>query len=90
MNSRQFVTVVIITFIVGMIWLIADILFNTKASIEVNQELQSSLEPVNPNFNTRVLDMIGEVSESAPAPSIIPIPTQTTILEQSTPSAIQQ
>lgn len=58
MNSRQFLIVVIITFVVGMVWLIADILFNTKASIPISDKLQSSLEPITPTFNARVLEII--------------------------------
>lgn len=58
MNSKQFLTVVIITFVVGMVWLIADILFNTKASIPISDKLQSSLEPITPTFNARVLEVI--------------------------------
>ena len=75
MNSKQFATIVVITFIVGMIWLGADIIFNTKASIPISDKLQVLLEPVIPNFNTRVLDLISKetldtadirVSDSAP------------------------
>ncbi len=58
MNSRQFAIVIGITFIVGMVWLAADIIFNTKASIEISPKLQTLLESVNPNFNSRVLEII--------------------------------
>lgn len=73
MNSKQFAMVVGITFFVGMVWLVSDIIFNTKASIPISPKLETSLEPVNPNFNSRILDIIGtEVSEigvDIPAPT---------------------
>ena len=67
MNNKQFAVVAAITFLVGMIWLAADIIFNTKASIPISPKLQTLLDPVNPNFNPRVLDLINnEVSEKSP------------------------
>ena len=82
MNNKQFAIVAAITFFAGMVWLISDIIFNTKASIEISPKLQSSLESVNPNFNPRVLQIIeAEVSEpgpvalqSTPPPEIIAEP----------------
>lgn len=58
MNSKQFVIVLVITFAAGMVWLVSDIIFNTKASIPISEKLQSSLEPINPTFNSRVLEVI--------------------------------
>ncbi len=92
MNSKQFAMIVGITFFVGMVWLISDIIFNTKASIPISPKLETSLEPVNPNFNSRVLDIIGtEVSEtgvdipiSAPTASASPVAS---ILPASIPSS---
>lgn len=78
MRNKQFLTLIIITFFVGMVWLIADIIFNTKASIPISDKLQTLLEPVNPNFNARVLEIIDKetldqslvpVSEVAPISS---------------------
>ena len=60
MTSKQIVTVIVITFFVGMIWLIADIIFNTKASVPISDKLQVLLEPVNPTFNARVLEKIDQ------------------------------
>ena len=68
MNNRQFAILISITFFVGMLWLVADILFNTKPSIEISPKLQTSLDQVNPNFNPRVLKIIeDEVADTAPA-----------------------
>lgn len=58
MNSRQFAVVVSITFFVGMLWLITDIIFKTKASIPISPKLESLLEPINPNFDSKILDLI--------------------------------
>lgn len=73
MNIRQFTIIIIITFFVGMAWLAFDIIYNTKPSIIISPKLESNLEPVNPNFNARVLDLISEVPEAAPVASAIPI-----------------
>ncbi len=76
MNNRQFTTVAIITFLVGMVWLAADIIFNTKASIPISPKLESLLEPVNPGFNARVLEVIDkevlDISPPVSAPAIRP------------------
>lgn len=58
MSGKQFATIVTITFIVGMLWLVFDIIFNTKPSIPVSPQLETLLKPINPNFNPRVLDVI--------------------------------
>jgi hypothetical protein len=77
MKNKQFAILVTITFLVGMIWLITDIIFNTKASISVTDKLQILLEPVNPTFNARVLEVIDKetldrgaiiVTDALPAP----------------------
>ncbi len=98
MTSRQFAIIAGITFFVGMVWLFADIIFNTKASIQISPKLQTLLEPVNPNFNSRVLEIIDKetlditaitVSEPIPSaePSEVPIPTPTPVTETATGSA---
>lgn len=80
MSTKQFAILISITFVVCMIWLGADIAFNTKASIPVSDKLQTLLEPVNPNFNPRVLEIIEkEVAEEAPtAVSQVPIASPST------------
>lgn len=83
MNSRQFAIVAAFTFFVGMVWLVADIIFNTKASVPISDKLQVLLEPVNPNFNTRVLDLINSetldsseviIDEGTPVPTVTELP----------------
>lgn len=99
MNNRQFVILVIITFFVGMVWLIADIIFNTKASIPISPKLQTLLEPVNPNFNERVLEIIGKetlsrnaisVSDAIPSPPPSLIPSGTSVPESTPGGGLNQ
>lgn len=70
MSPKQFATIIVITFIVGIIWLVSDIIFNTKASIPDNPKLNTLLEPINPNFNPRVLKLI---DEEVPLTASIPV-----------------
>lgn len=85
MSGKQFTIIVVITFIVGMVWLISDIIFNTKASIPISEKLESSLQPINPTFNSRVLDIIErEVVDSSVAQSV----TTTIVPQTPAPDAI--
>lgn len=61
MNNRQFVIVVVITFIVIVIWIIADII-HTQPSVEINPKLTTLLTPINPNFDQKVVAQIKEIS----------------------------
>lgn len=79
MSGKQFAVIVVITFIVGVIWLVSDIIFNTKPSVPVKPEMETLLQPINPNFNPRVLNIIAqEVSSpnnqplATPPPAAIP------------------
>ena len=81
MNSKQFVFVLVITFVAGMVWLVSDIIFNTKASIPISEKLQSSLEPINPTFSLRVLEVINgetlstnEITVNSPITAPTPVP----------------
>ncbi len=79
MSGKQFATILVITFIVGIIWLVSDILFNVKPSIPENPKLNTLLQPINPNFDPRVLQTIDEEvvePDSVPRPSTraTPIP----------------
>lgn len=86
MNSKQFMIVVVITFIVGMVWLVSDIIFNTKASIPISEKLQSSLEPINPTFNSRILEVIGSETMSTSEvavnePTVLQAPVDELVIE---------
>lgn len=87
MTGKQFAVIMIITFIAGFVWLISDIIFNTKPSIPISPKEQSLIEPVNPNFSQRVLDEIEQIPDPRPRPSIAP-PIQTTPLVSTTSAEI--
>lgn len=57
MTKKQFIFVLIVTFIVVIIWVVADII-HTKPSIPLDPKLQNLLEPVTPTFDKSVLDDI--------------------------------
>jgi len=61
MNNKQFLIVISITFIVIIIWIIADIL-HTKPSVEVNPKLSTLLAPIDPNFDPKVISQIKEIT----------------------------
>ena len=95
MSGKQFAVIVIITFIVGMIWLVSDIIFNTKASISVSPQLETALQPVSPNFESKTLEVIArEVSgedlietPQAPIAPIVPITPSPAASQRATQSA---
>lgn len=98
MSNKQFAIISSITFFVGMVWLIADILFNTKASIPLNPKLESAIEEVNPNFNTDILDTISKetlgknditATESLPVPEIFTEPSEQASKSAQTPNETQ-
>jgi hypothetical protein len=86
MNNRQFVFVTIVTFIVIVIWIIADIL-HTRPSVEVNPKLNTLLTPVNPNFNPKIIAQISEVSSVSQSNSSIPVNTSLPVPSIATPSS---
>lgn len=55
MNRKEFVVVLIFTFIVIVIWIIADIIY-AEPSITVDPRVQKLLEPVDPTFDTSILE----------------------------------
>lgn len=95
MSGKQFATILIITFIVGIIWLVSDILFNVKPSIPENPKLNTLLQPINPNFDPRILQTIDEEvidSNSIPRPTTVkttPLPASPSPIASPRPSASQ-
>lgn len=79
MNRKEFVILLIITFFVIMLWLIFDIFFRTKTSVELDPALQTLLEPISPDFDTEAINLIRENAQNRP---IINPPTS-----QASPSA---
>ena len=84
MTKKEFIIVLVITFIATMVWVISDIIFNTKPSVIIDAKLQSSLEDISPSFDNKILDQISKLSlpstpipQNTPAifPSPLPLPS---------------
>lgn len=55
MSGRQFLYILIATFITVIIWVTLDIL-HTRAKTQPSPEIKQLLEPIEPNIDTKVLD----------------------------------
>ena len=81
MSNKQFVLVIAVTFVVIIIWIIADII-HTKPSVEVNPKLQELIIPIDPNFDQKVLSQIKEIApvpRTSPRASTQPVASRTAI-----------
>ncbi len=76
--QKQFIITVVITFVVIMIWVAADI-FHTQADKPVSSKLQQVIAPITPTFDEAVLEEIGNrqrvQSQTSPSLQITPSPT---------------
>jgi hypothetical protein len=61
MNNKQFLIIIVVTFIVIIIWIITDIV-HTRPSVEINPKLSTLLSPLNPSFDPKIIDQIKEVT----------------------------
>lgn len=59
MKSIQFIITAVITFIVIMIWLVADII-HTQADIPVSSKLKEAITPLDSSFDQTTLDEISK------------------------------
>jgi len=57
MNKKEFIVVLIFTFISAMIWIVADI-YHTKSSIPDDPRITTLLEPVNSTFDQDSLNLV--------------------------------
>lgn len=55
MTRKEWLIAAILTFITICAWVIFDIA-HTRAQIEIPPKLQEIIEPINPNFDTTVLE----------------------------------
>lgn len=55
MTSKQFLYVIIITFITVLIWVGTDISYS-HSKIQPTSEIQQLLEPINPIFDNEVIN----------------------------------
>ncbi len=81
MTKNQFIFVLLATFIVIVVWIVADII-HTKPSVPVDPKLENLLDPVNPSFDNSVLNKINE--------NQIPISIRAGVGESSSPAIIRR
>ena len=100
MNTKEFIVLLITTFVVVIVWIASDI-YHTKANIPILPTLQQALEPLDPNLDKATLDQIKKLNNPptvvpntpkpipAPTPTIttLPTPTETALPETASPSA---
>ncbi len=70
MNRKEFIITLVATFIVVMIWIIADIL-HTRTSVPTSSNLNLLIEPLNPTFDQQTLEKIKQRSNFRQA---LPVP----------------
>ncbi len=56
MTKKRALVATILTFITICAWVIFDIL-HTRAQVEIPPKTQEIIEPISPDFNTKVLDL---------------------------------
>lgn len=57
MTRREWYIAVILTFLTICAWVVFDIIHTSK-QVEIPTNLQNLIEPIDPNFNTSVLNSI--------------------------------
>lgn len=55
MTRREFLIIAIATFITAIAWAVFDIL-HARANVEVSPKLQQVIEPIDPNFDTTIIE----------------------------------
>lgn len=55
MSGKQFLYIVIATFITIVIWMTVDII-HSRANVQPIPEVRGLLEPINPNFDQEVIN----------------------------------
>lgn len=57
MSGKQFLYILIATFITVIIWVALDIL-HTRSQVPVSTEIQQLIEPINPVFDQEAIDSL--------------------------------
>lgn len=57
MTKKEWLIAAILTFITVVAWVVFDIL-HTRAQVEIPAKTKEIIEPINPEFDTSVLDAI--------------------------------
>lgn len=62
MIKNRWLIVTILTFLTICVWVVFDIL-HTRAKVKIPAKTQEVIEPINPQFNTQILDSIQNINE---------------------------
>lgn len=76
MVKKELIIILVATFIVVMAWIVFDIIHSIKSKRTVSPDLQTALEPIDPNFDTVTLDTISKLSLTPLIIQPIIVPTQ--------------
>lgn len=68
MFKKRWFILSVLTFITICAWVVFDIL-HARAKVEIPKNLQEIIEPINPQFNTQILDSIQNTNETPATPS---------------------
>lgn len=55
MIKKEWLIAAVLTFITISCWIAFDVL-HKRAEVEIPQDLQKTIEPINPNFNTNLFE----------------------------------
>lgn len=67
MNKKEFVAILIITFFVIMVWIIAEII-HSKPSVPLDPKIQKLLDPLEKNFDSVTLEKIKNLNQIPTSP----------------------
>lgn len=54
MSNKEWLIAAVLTFITILAWVIFDIV-HTRSEVKIPTNVQQVIEPINPNFNTQIL-----------------------------------
>ncbi len=57
MIKKYWLIIASLTFITVCTWVVFDIL-HTRAKVEISPKIQEVIEPINPEFNTKALELL--------------------------------
>ena len=57
MDRKEFLIIVIATFITFVAWVFFDII-HTRSNVEISIQLQEVIEPLDPNFDTEMVQFL--------------------------------
>ena len=72
MRKKEFISVLVITLVVVVVWVISDLIHTHSASQNL-PDVKAYLDPVDPSFDQQTLSKINNLSTPAPAPTAGPL-----------------